>query len=52
MDLGHLFSQTMTSEIESYIAYYYSPLYENEQKCERKSPIETTAFASGITQPS
>ena len=24
------------------IAYYYTPLYENAQKWERKSPMETT----------
>ena len=32
----------MTSEVESTKGYYYTPLYENEQKLERKSPMETT----------
>ena len=30
------------SEIESFKGYQYTPLYENEQKWERKIPIETT----------
>ena len=32
----------MTSEIESCKGYWYTPLYENEQKWERKTPMETT----------
>ena len=33
----------MTSVIESLKSYWYTPLDENEQKGERKSPMETTS---------
>ena len=32
----------MTSQIESWKGYWYTPLYENEQKWEQKTPMETT----------
>ena len=36
------FLLSMTSEIESFKGYWYTPLDENEQKWERKTPMETT----------
>ena len=32
----------MTSEMESFKGYWYTPLDENEQKWERITPMETT----------
>ena len=36
----------LTSQLESSIRLYYSPLYENEQKWERKTPVETTTAST------
>ena len=46
-----LFLPSMPSEIESSKGYWYTQLYENEQKWERKTPMETTNFKKlGVIQ--
>ena len=45
---SNYFTPSMMSEIESCKGYWYYPLYENEQKWERKTPMETTGWNDTI----
>ena len=51
LNLQTFLTISMTSEIESSKPYCFTPLYENAQKWERKTSMETTKFVWQISYP-